>query len=269
MSNSRISSQRRRVIDVGDVLAQVISREGPALLSEILKDRAQKTPQAEDVSPPPRASRPARKTLRDVSEWLKQVRSHGVGPVSRHGLEEVLAATKRNLATGRELARVWRSRVRDTQGRFQSLGTPFERTEFVVLLALQSASYLGGLAVGAQVPKIDVRLFPVGRRSDAITVHSAPQLSLEVSLEWVRAILKRTLHAADIGDADRRRIDGMIQLCAQLSEGIEKGLAAREKVARVLPFLRRRSTRVRSIPMDAQSYQVADAILSALSGIKS
>jgi hypothetical protein len=263
-----MSSQRKRMREVGDLVSQIIQREGAALFSEILKEKALKQ---SPVSPAPQSNGPrfsSRRAMGEVSKWWSDIRSNGLVPVSRTRLEEALEKGRRSLQAGKNLAVHLKRSLWDAKGYYQSLPSPSERTEFLVLLALCSASYFGGLCVGSQVPRFDVRLFPIGRRADAITVHSAPLLSLEVSLAWMKAVLNRALVYPEIGDTDRRRLIGMIQLCTKLSVGIEAGVAARSKVVQAVPFLRRRQTRIRSIPMDAQSYQVADALLSALSGLK-
>jgi hypothetical protein len=251
--------------EVGDLVSQIIQREGATLFSEILKEKALQPPQP-PVSPGPRFS--SRAAMGEVSKWWSDIRRNGLVPASRSHLAEAVEKGRRSLQAGKELAVSLKRSLWDARGYYQSLPSPSERTEFLVLLALCSASYFGGLCVGSQVPRFDVRLFPVGRQADAITVHAAPLLSLEVSLAWMKAVLNRALVYPEIGDTDRRRLIGMIQLCTKLAVGIEAGVAVRSRVSRAVPFLRGRKPRVRSIPMDAQSYQVADALLSALSGIK-
>lgn len=265
----RMSSQRRRVIEVGDLVSQVIQREGAVLFSQIVKEHALRAPRPAEEVPaeaPPRFS--SKKAVGEVSKWLSDVRESGLVPASRGRLQEALGFARRNLETGSALASNWSARLRDIRTLYRDLTSSTERTEFVLLLALSSASFFGGVAVGSQVPRLDVRLFPVGRRADAITVHSAPLLSLEISLQWVKAVLGRVALSPDLPSTERRRLNAMIRLCDRLSTGIETGVAARERVKKAIPFLRRRMAKVRSIPLDAQSYQMADALLAALSGIK-
>ena len=175
-----------------------------------MKDRAAHVP------PPAEA---ARGLLRSAKSLVAKAREQGVGEIAREGLATArqgmkLAAT----APGKIQASIEASR-----DYFLQLPSNQDKAEYVVAVLLYLLSFMGGFAVGFQVPQVDLKMARKGAPGDRIVLHAFPLMVVELATEWLSTVLEYVKDGRNLSPTDHRRAESLGSDSAQLALGRTDG----------------------------------------------
>lgn len=108
---------------------------------------------------------------------------------------------------------------------YKNLPTVADKVEFLAFLMAYGAAFAGGAVTGLQVPGQKITLYPRGAdKKNQFTVHSVPQLTLELSVEWCIAVLEKTLsEPLMLDEIERRRLTQIKQILSNFLGGMTQG----------------------------------------------
>jgi hypothetical protein len=205
-------SHARSVTPLADAILGAMQASGPAVFSKLVRDRAANFPHPSEA---------ARSLLGSARTLASRMRKEGVKEVARQGLETArqglqLAAN----APGKISASVQASR-----DYFTKLPTTQDKAEYVVAVVLYLLSFLGGFAVGFQVPQVDLKMKRTGAPGDRIVLHAFPLMAVELAADWITAVLEQVREAKNLSPQDYRRAESLVQIARNLRAGLRTGAA--------------------------------------------
>jgi len=157
---------------------------------------------------------------------------------------------------GKMLVEVIRERA-GTTAKLPNFRPPAKKTEWLPFLA--------GFLLALPLPKRDVTFTRHGKPQDAITLHFASLLTLEVGMEWVRRLLQKAALTPGLTPNQMRVFQRAERFLDMISSGIAPGIAAGDRGRALITKILRRSGAHLHIPLHDSVYRVIERWFSDLS----
>lgn len=246
-------SHSRPTVPLADALLGAMQISGPAVLNRLIKDRAAHFP------PPAQA---ARTLIASAKGLLHRLREQGLRETVRKGAETAKAGLDL-LATapGRVTATVDASR-----DYFSKLPSAQDKAEYVGALILYLLSFLGGFAVGFQLPKIDLKMARKGIPGDRIVLHAFPVMAAELAVDWIVMVLEQVRDGRNLSPQDYRRADSLFQIARNLRAGVRSGSATLAWQQRHLGLLPLQGGKDVEVSLQNQAFAHAERLFRSLTG---
>ena len=243
--------------DVNELLLAAIQREGASVFLTLLRQRAQRANQL-----PETVRSLTKEAFGVVNAFYREVRSKGISVASQTRARDTYTKAKQTVRTAATLPSHFRRSIDEVKAQYAQLPTKEQQMEFCLKLAIYSTSYLGGLAIGLQLPGLDLKLRQAKGRLNALTLHNVPRLSVEIGVEWLKIMLAKVREDRRLSPLGSEQLKIMELILANLS----KGLGAGTKSQRLTPrrFLRRVRPSL-SVSLDDRAYAAVERAFAFLS----
>lgn len=254
--NPIATSHARPLIPLADAILGAMQNSGPLVFSKLLKEKATRVPEPGQA---------ARGLLRSAKKMAAKVREEGVREYARQGLETAKLGLK--IAAGAP-GKIQES-VQESRDYFQKLPSAQDKAEYVGAVVLYLLSFVGGFAVGFQVPQVDFKMARRGAPGDRIVLHAFPLMMVELASDWLCAVLDSVTDAKNLSPQDHRRAESLAQIARNLRAGLRTGaatLAWQKKNIGLVPALQ--SSKDVEVAIHKQAFAQAEHLFRALTGAK-
>lgn len=246
-----MASSARTVVPLADAILGAMQYTGPALFSRLLKDRASHVP------PPAEA---ARSLFKSAKLLAAKAREKGVAQFALDGLSTAKAGVK--LATTAP-AKIQAS-LEASRDYFLKLPSAQDKAEYVVAVVLYLISFLGGFAVGFQVPQVDFKIKGQGAPDDRIVLHAFPLMVVELATDWLSTVLDHVRDSKNLSPTDHRRAKSLAQIARNLKSGVRSGAATLAWQKRNLGLTPLQSDKDVEVALHKQAFNQAEQIFRLL-----
>lgn len=240
------------------VLLRVIQAEGLPTLTQLIKHHAGKAKEA-----PPLAQAFTISAKNKFRDLRKSVSAKGLVNTSKEELSQTLRQTKQFVTKISDLTTNWGRMLRDSQNHYQSLKAPAERLEYVLLLAIYSASYLSGLSLGYWVPTKDLALVKRSSPKTGLTFYAVSVFALRLSLDWLQSMLKKAAAHPTATGEDKALFLRMGTALGNLQEGTLVGLSVGELQRQLVPWFSKNSLS-QEIVLKDDAFEFIESLVSTL-----
>ncbi len=254
--NSIATSHARSTVPLADAILNAMQSAGPVVFSRLLKEKATHVPAPGQA---------ARGLLLRAKAVASRVREEGIREYAKQSLETAKLGVK--------LAATAPSKIQQSaqasRDYFQKLPTAQDKAEYVGAVVLYLLSFLGGFAVGFQVPQVDFKMARKGAPGDRIVLHLFPLMMVELASDWLCLMLDSVKDAKNLSPQDYRRADSLAQIAKNLRAGLRTGaatLAWQKRNLGLLPALQ--SKKDVEVALHKQAFTQAEQLFRALTGAK-
>lgn len=244
--------------DAGDLLIEVIQREGLGTLGELLRKRAKG---ARDL--PQTVQSFAGVAFKKLTGLYSEIREEGLSKASKRRAEVTLQQTQASLKKAKQLPATVKGSLVKAKESYQALSGPRERTEYLLSMGLYAASYLGGVYLGYQLPVRDLKLAKRSHPKSLITLYSAPLFTVELAVEWTKTMVQRALEHPQANDDDKKVLKAAERIFLNLSGGLAAGVAAGEVQTRIIPIARRKKAPL-EISLHDDAYRAVEDLFTSI-----
>jgi hypothetical protein len=251
-----LRKHRPRRREFGEILLEIVQREGLPLFAEILRRKASIAQKEGQVPTNLRAM--ASGAILHVRKLYGNIRQEGLKSSSTR-LSHALGQKGQDLRRASRIPISLRNSLAAVRSYYDSLPSARERGQFALKATLYSASFLTGLVVGLPLPNVDLSLFRRGRPGNSVTLHSAPRLYVDTSLEWTKAILERASLNHELTEEDRQAVQTVEAMLSQIAQGVALGASA--GIGRV-------SGPTMEMPLEAQEFALLEALFTSLADFR-
>lgn len=124
-------------------------------------------------------------------------------------------------------------------------------------LVLEAIGISSGVAVGLNLPNVDIRFFSSEAPDQTVLFHSAPRLFTRVLFQWLSQIFQLAAQSPSLSGEDKKFFQTLEMLCHGMGTGMQIGTGVRDEVWRAVPGLRRLLHAEHPLPVDAYSLKMA------------
>ena len=225
------------------ILFDVIQREGPTIFANAVKRRMHA------------ATALPRKTVEGfslVSELIRQGRRHGVRKTFTPYFEKA-----------KELPGVVKQQVVGVADEYRALPNWRRKTEFVLTKAVESGTLVAGAYLGFATPNFDAKFFRRKNPLSYVTLHQAPILLVEITIEWMRTVLEKAREHPLAKGESLEEIEGAEKILERLSVGVAAGLSV-QKAQRAALGKRFTKKRVVGVSLTDRGYALIEYLFTNL-----
>jgi len=254
--NPIVTSHARSILPLADAILNAMQTSGPVVFSRLLKEKTMKVP------PPAQAARGLLKRARGIAE---KVREEGMSNYAKQSFEAAKLGVKLAAAAPSKI----QESAQASRDYFNKLPSAQDKAEYAGAVVLYLLSFLGGFAVGFQIPQVDFKMARKGTPGDRIVLHLFPLMMAELASDWLCIVLDSVKDAKNLSPQDYRRADSLAQIAKNLRAGLRTGaatLAWQKRTLGLVPALQ--SGKDVEVALHKQAFQQAEQLFRALTGAK-